>query len=148
MLIGNVGRDPEIRSLSNGTQIATFSLATTESWRDRNTGERKERTEWHNIIIRSEGLIKVVQAYVTKGSKLFVQGKVQTRKWTDQTGKDRFTTEIVLSGFDAKMQMLDGPGRSQSSERSGTRPPSRQNGATAGDLPAEYQANDLDDVPF
>jgi single-strand DNA-binding protein len=107
ILVGNVGRDPEIRTLNNGNQVASFSLATSESWRDRNSGERKEKTEWHRISVFQEGLVKVVSDYVRKGSKLYLEGKIETRKWTDNAGQERFTTEIVLSGFDGKLQMLD-----------------------------------------
>lgn len=105
-LIGNVGKDPEVRSMQNGKEVATFSLATSESWKDK-SGERKTKSEWHSIVIFNEGLVGVVKSYVKKGSKLYIEGKLQTRKWQDKEGKDRYSTEIVLQGFDAALLMLD-----------------------------------------
>lgn len=110
IIIGNLGNEPEVRTFQDGGQICTFSVATSENWKDRNTGERRERTEWHRIVIRSEGLIRVVQQYVHKGSKVYIEGKLQTRKWQDQGGQDRYTTEIVVGGFDGTLTMLDGRG--------------------------------------
>lgn len=107
ILVGNVGRDPEIRSLNSGSQVANFTLATSETWRDKQSGERKEKTEWHKITVWQEGLVKVVSDYVRKGSKLYIEGKIETRKWTDQQGQERYSTEIVLQGFDGKIQLLD-----------------------------------------
>ena len=107
-LIGNVGNDPEIRSFNNGGKVANFSLATSESWKDRNTGERKEKTEWHRIAIFQEGLVGVVERYVKKGSKLYIEGKLQTRKWTDRDGNEKYTTEVVLQGYGGNLTMLDG----------------------------------------
>ncbi|PCD76831.1 single-stranded DNA-binding protein [Pseudothioclava arenosa] len=109
ILVGNLGRDPEVRSFSNGGKVCNLRIATSESWRDRNTGERKERTEWHSVAIFSEGLIKVAEQYLRKGSKVYLEGKLQTRKWQDQSGQDRYTTEVVLQGFDGTLTMLDGP---------------------------------------
>jgi single-strand DNA-binding protein len=106
--IGNVGADPEIRSTQNGGKIANLRLAVSEKWKDRN-GERQEKTEWVSVVVFSDGLVGVIERYISKGSKLFVSGKMQTRKWTDQNGNDRYSTEIVLQGFDAKLVMLDGP---------------------------------------
>lgn len=110
MLIGNLGADPEIRSFQNGGKVANLRIATSETWKDRNTGERQERTEWHNVAIFSEGLVNVVERYLKKGSKVYVEGKLQTRKWQDQNGQDRYTTEVVLRGFDGTLTMLDGAG--------------------------------------
>ncbi|MEM8726636.1 MAG: single-stranded DNA-binding protein [Pseudomonadota bacterium] len=110
MLIGNLGADPEIRSFQNGGRVANLRIATSETWKDRNTGERQERTEWHNVAIFSEGLVNVVENYVKKGSKVFIEGKLQTRKWQDQNGQDRYTTEVVLRGYDGTLTMLDGRG--------------------------------------
>jgi single-strand DNA-binding protein len=107
MLIGHVGKDPEIRSTGTGVQMATLSLATSERWTDKASGQKKERTEWHRITVWSEGLVGVVDKFVSKGSKLYVCGKLQTRKWVDHKGADRYTTEIVLNGFDAKLVLLD-----------------------------------------
>ncbi|MGF7161423.1 single-strand DNA-binding protein [Rhodoligotrophos appendicifer] len=108
ILIGNLGKDPEIRHTKDGRPVASFSLATTENWRDRQSGERKDRTEWHNIVIFSEGLCKVAEQYLKKGAKVYIEGQLQTRKWQDQTGNDRYTTEIVLQGFNSTLTMLDG----------------------------------------
>lgn len=105
--IGNVGRDPEIRVTQDGRRIANFSLAMSESWRDRNSGERKERTEWANIVVFNEGLVEhVIEKYVHKGSKLYVEGQYKTRKWTDQSGQDRYSTEVVLSNFSGQIVLL------------------------------------------
>ncbi len=110
MLIGNLGADPEIRSFQNGGKVANLRIATSETWKDRNTGERQERTEWHTVAIFSEGLVNVVENYLKKGSKVFIEGKLQTRKWQDQSGNDRYSTEVVLRGFDGTLTMLDGRG--------------------------------------
>lgn len=106
-LIGNLGADPEIKALPSGGKVANFRVATSEQWRDKETGEKKERTEWHSISVFNEHLVAVVEQYVRKGSKLFVEGSIRTRKWQDQTGQDRYTTEIVLSGFDGTIKLLD-----------------------------------------
>lgn len=108
MLIGNLGRDPEIRSFQNGGRVANLRIATSERWRDKNTGENRERTEWHTVSIFSDGLIRVVEQYLRKGSKVFVEGQLQTRKWQDQSGQDRYSTEVVLQGFNGTLTMLDG----------------------------------------
>ncbi len=108
MLIGNLGADPEIRSFQNGGKVANLRIATSETWKDRNTGERQEKTEWHTVAIFSEGLVNVVENYLKKGSKVFIEGKLQTRKWQDQSGNDRYSTEVVLRGFDGTLTMLDG----------------------------------------
>jgi len=109
MLIGNLGADPEIRSFQNGGKVANLRIATSETWKDRNTGERQERTEWHNVAIFSEGLVGVVERYLRKGSKVYVEGQLQTRKWQDQSGNDRYTTEVVIRGLNGVLTMLDGP---------------------------------------
>jgi single-strand DNA-binding protein len=108
MLIGNLGADPEIRSFQNGGKVANLRIATSETWKDRQTGERKEKTEWHTVAIFSEGLVSVVERYLKKGSKVFVEGKLQTRKWQDQNGQDRYSTEIVIQGLGGTLTMLDG----------------------------------------
>jgi single-strand DNA-binding protein len=108
ILVGNLGRDPEIRSTNDGMRIANLALATSESWRDRNSGERKERTEWHRVVIFNERLVEVVEKYVKKGSKLYIEGALQTRKWTDNQGQERYSTEIVLQRFRGELTMLDG----------------------------------------
>ena len=111
ILVGNLGADPEIRRTQDGRPIANLRIATSESWRDRNTGERKEKTEWHTVIVFNEGLCKVIEQYVKKGSKVYIEGKLQTRKWQDQSGNDRYSTEVVLQGFNSMLVMLDGARR-------------------------------------
>ena len=107
ILVGNLGRDPEIRSTQDGTRVANLSLATSENWRDRNTGERRERTEWHRVVIFNERLAEVAEKYLQKGSKIYVEGQLQTRKWQGQDGQDRYTTEVVLQRFRGELTMLD-----------------------------------------
>ncbi len=119
ILIGNVGADPEIRRTQDGRPIANLRIATSETWRDRNSGERKEKTEWHTVVVFNEGLCKVVEQYVKKGAKLYIEGQLQTRKWQDQTGNDRYSTEIVLQGFNSTLTMLDGRGEGGGGGRSG-----------------------------
>jgi single-strand DNA-binding protein len=108
ILVGNVGKDPEIRRTQDGRSIANLSLATSESWRDKATGERKEKTEWHRVVVFNDNLCKVVEQYVRKGSKLYIEGQLQTRKWTDQSGAEKYSTEVVLQGFGGTLTMLDG----------------------------------------
>lgn len=122
ILIGNVGADPEIRRTQAGAPIANLRIATSETWRDRNSGDRKEKTEWHTVVVFSEGLCKVVEQYVKKGAKVYIEGQLQTRKWQDQKGADRYSTEVVLQGFNATLTMLDGP----NGERQGDRPSLRE----------------------
>jgi single-strand DNA-binding protein len=118
MLIGNLGADPEIRSFQNGGKVANLRIATSETWKDRSTGERQERTEWHTVAIFSEGLINVVENYLKKGSKVYVEGQLQTRKWQDQQGNDRYSTEVVLRGYNGTLTMLDGAGGGGGGNRS------------------------------
>lgn len=108
ILIGNLGADPEIRRTQDGRPIANLRIATSDSWRDKNTGERRERTEWHRVVVFNEGLCKVIEQYVKKGSKVYIEGALQTRKWTDQNGQERYSTEVVLQGFNSTLTMLDG----------------------------------------
>lgn len=108
ILVGNLGADPEIRRTQDGKPIANLRIATSESWRDRNSGERREKTEWHRVVIFSEGLCKVAEQYLRKGSKVYLEGQLQTRKWQDQSGQDRYSTEVVLQGFNSVLTMLDG----------------------------------------
>jgi single-strand DNA-binding protein len=120
ILIGNVGADPEIRRTQDGRPIANLRIATSETWRDRNSGERREKTEWHNVVVFNEGLCKVVEQYVKKGAKLYIEGALQTRKWQDQTGNDRYSTEVVLQGFGSTLTMLDGRGEGGGDRRGGS----------------------------
>ena len=110
ILVGNLGKDPEVRRLNSGDQVVNFSVATSETWRDKNSGERKERTEWHNVVIFNENLGKVAEQYCKKGTKVYVEGQLQTRKWQDQSGADRYTTEVVLQRFRGELQLLDSRG--------------------------------------
>lgn len=119
ILIGNVGADPEIRRTQDGRPIANLRIATSESWKDRNSGERREKTEWHTVVVFSEPLCKVIEQYVKKGAKLYIEGALQTRKWQDQTGNDRYSTEIVLQGFNSTLTMLDGRGEGGGERRGG-----------------------------
>lgn len=110
ILIGNLGADPEVRNFPNGGKVCNLRIATSENWKDKATGERRERTEWHSVAIFSEPLIRVVEQYLRKGSSVYIEGKLQTRKWQDQSGNDRYSTEVVLQGFDGKLVMLGGRG--------------------------------------
>lgn len=145
ILIGHLGKDPDVRSLNNnGNQVASFSLATSESWRDKRTGERVEKTDWHNIVIFNENLVKVVDQYCKKGSKVYLEGKLRTRKWQDKDGADRYTTEIVLENFNGQLVLLDGKssgGSSSSDDGGGERRPALSGGSKPG---AEID----DDIPF
>ena len=107
ILLGNLGRDPEIRSMQSGSKMATFSMATSKRWRDKNTQEQRDKTSWHNIVVFGDGLVDIVEKYVKKGSKIYVEGELQTRKWQDQDGKDRYTTEVVLQGYSSNLTLLD-----------------------------------------
>ena len=131
-LIGHVGADPETVTFQSGGKVANFTIATSETWKDKATGEKKERTEWHRISVFSEGLIKVVENYVRKGSKIYIQGMLQTRKWQDKSGEDRYTTEIVLKGYNSNLLLLD-----KKPEGSGRPPPPSENASS--DQPAPDQ---------
>jgi single-strand DNA-binding protein len=119
ILIGNLGADPEVRSLPSGGKVVNLRIATSESWRDRNTGERQERTEWHRVVIFSEGLVRVAEQYLRKGSKVYIEGQLQTRKWQDQSGQEKYSTEVVLQGFNSNLTMLDGRGEGEGGFSSG-----------------------------
>ena len=122
ILVGNLGADPEIRRTQDGRPIANLRVATSENWRDKNSGERRERTEWHRVVIFNEGLCKIAEQYLRKGSKIYLEGQIQTRKWEDQSGQERYSTEVVLQGFNSVLTMLDG----------------RRDGGGAGEGPAEF----------
>ena len=108
ILVGNLGADPEVKSFQNGGRICNLRIATSEDWKDRTTGEKKERTEWHQVVLQSDGLVGVAERFLRKGSKVYIEGQLRTRKWQDQSGNDRYTTEISVAGFDGKLVMLDG----------------------------------------
>ncbi|CZT35213.1 single-stranded DNA-binding protein [Rhizobium sp. 9140] len=132
ILIGNVGADPEIRRTQDGKPIANLRIATSESWRDRNSGERREKTEWHTVVVFNEGLCKVVEQYVKKGAKLYLEGALQTRKWQDKDGNDRYSTEVVLQGFNSTLTMLDGRDGGGSGGGGGSRGSSEYGGGSGG----------------
>ena len=171
ILIGNLGRDPEVRSFQNGGRVANFSIATSERWKDRNSGEQRERTEWHRIAVLNDNLINVVERYLRKGSKVYVEGQLETRKWTDQSGQERYTTEVVLRPYRGELTMLDGRGEgggsggyggsgpdydsyygdSQGGGSPGGGPQGRgpQGGGSGGGLGPGSDPGDLDDeIPF
>jgi single-strand DNA-binding protein len=145
ILVGNLGKDPEVRYTQDGRPIVNLSVATSDSWRDKATGERKEKTEWHRVVIFSEGLAKVAQQYLKKGAKVYLEGQLQTRKWQDKDGQDKYSTEVVLQGFNSALTMLDGRGggegggRSEEYEMAGTGGGMRGGGASS---------DPNDDIPF
>jgi len=109
ILIGNLGRDPEVRSFNNGNKVCSLRIATSETWKDKNSGERKERTEWHSVSIFNDGLVRIAEQYLKKGSKVYIEGQLETRKWQDQSGSDRYSTEVVLRAYGGTLTMLDAP---------------------------------------
>nr|WP_314260148.1 single-stranded DNA-binding protein [uncultured Devosia sp.] len=119
ILVGNLGADPEVRNLPSGGKVVNLSIATSENWKDKNTGERREKTEWHRVVIFSEGLARVAESYLKKGSKVYLEGQLQTRKWQDQSGQDKYSTEIVLQGFNSNMTLLDGRGEGGGGDNAG-----------------------------
>ncbi len=161
ILVGNLGKDPEIRRTQDGRPIANLSIATSETWRDKGTGERKEKTEWHRVVIFSEPLCKIVEQYLKKGAKVYIEGALQTRKWTDQSGVEKYSTEVVLQGFNSTLTMLDGRSGGGSSfggddQGGGDFGPSGSSGGSSGAPPRRAVAagggrsnSDMDDdIPF
>lgn len=154
ILVGNLGRDPEIRQTQDGKEIAHLAIATSESWKDRNTGERKEKTEWHRVVIFNEGLTNVAKNYLRKGAKVYIEGQLQTRKWVDQGGQEKYTTEIVLQGYGGTLAMLDSraggtSGGAPAGGSYGAAEPAMASsgGSSFGQMPSH--APDLDDeIPF
>ena len=153
ILIGNLGRDPEIRTFQNGGRVANLSVATSESWKDRATGERKEKTEWHRVVIFNDKLVEVVEKYLRKGAKVYLEGQLETRKWTDQSGAEKYTTEVVLRPFRGELTMLDGrggggdtgTGGGPGDEGGGSAPPSSGRAGGGG----RQKSDPLDDdIPF
>jgi single-strand DNA-binding protein len=148
ILVGNLGRDPEVRNTQDGRKVVNLSLATSESWRDRQSGERKERTEWHRVVIFNENLAEVAEKYLKKGAKIFIEGQLQTRKWTDQSGAEKYTTEVVLQRFRGELTMLDGRGDSGTSSGQ-TAEFAPDSGGPSSPPPRKGGAGDLDDeIPF
>ena len=113
ILLGNLGQDPDIRTMQNGKKVCTFSLATSDSWKDKETGEKKEKTEWHRVVVFNEGLIGVVESYIKKGTKLYLEGSLQTRKWTDDKGVEKYTTEVIIQGYGCRIDILSAKGSNQ-----------------------------------
>ena len=113
ILLGNLGQDPDIRTMQNGKKVCTFSLATSDSWKDKETGEKKEKTEWHRVVVFNEGLIGVVENYIKKGTKLYIEGAIKTRKWTDDSGTEKYTTEIVIQGYGGRIDIVSAKGNNQ-----------------------------------
>lgn len=145
ILVGNLGQDPEIRSTQDGREIANFSIATSESWKDKNTGERKDKTEWHRVVIFSQGLVGIAKSYLKKGTKIYLEGSLQTRKWTDSQGIEKYTTEIVLQNYNSTLQILD------SKDRNGSISMDNHNG---GNGSSQRKSSDVvieendDEIPF
>lgn len=148
ILVGNLGRDPEIRSTQDGKEIANLTLATSESWRDRNTGERREKTEWHRIVVFNDGLIGVIKNYLHKGSKIYVEGALQTRKWTDQAGVEKYSTEVVLQGFGSTLTMLDNRNAGGNETSTGGTYSSTSQTASGQQQKAHTPADLDDEIPF
>ena len=155
MIIGNLGADPEIRTFGNGGKVCNLRIATSETWRDKSTGERREKTEWHTVAIFSEGLVRVCEQYLKKGAKVYVEGALQTRKWQDQSGNDRYSTEVVLQGFNGTLTMLDGRSGGGGGDYGGGQSGGgygNQSGGQSGNQSSGGQQssnNDLDDeIPF
>lgn len=154
ILIGNLGKDPEIRAMRDGEKVATLSLATSETWNDRQSGERKERTEWHRVVIFNERICDFAEKYLRKGRKVFVEGAMQTRKWTDQGGVDRYTTEVVISRFRGELVTIDSGGRGDESESGATHIPGTKQTPSVGQMPqtADHWAKEPaaidDEIPF
>ena len=155
ILVGNLGADPEIKRTQDGRPIANLRVATSESWRDKSTGERREKTEWHSVVIFNENLCKVVEQYLRKGSKVYIEGQLQTRKWQDQSGQDRYTTEVVLQGFNGQLTMLDGRpggagmhenGQSDYGADAGGHGDQRRSAKAAGGKPFDKPLDD--EIPF
>jgi single-strand DNA-binding protein len=154
ILVGNLGKDPEIRTLGSGDRVANLRIATSESWRDRTSGERKEKTEWHQVVIFNENIVKVAESYLKKGSTVYVEGALQTRKWTDQQGVEKYSTEIVLQKFRGELTMLGGRNQGDSDDGGYSRGGGEYAGAASGRAqqglgPKESFVADLDDdIPF
>lgn len=144
ILVGNLGADPEIRSTQDGKEIANLRVATSDSWRDRNTGERREKTEWHRVVIFSDGLVNIAKNYLRKGSKVYLEGALQTRKWQNKEGVDQYSTEVVLQGFNSSLTMLDGRNEGSSQQSYGEPAAPRPAMAGAGSADAAID----DEIPF
>ena len=147
ILVGNLGADPEVRTFQNGGKVCNLRIATSERWKDRNTGEQREKTEWHSVAIFNEGLVRVAEQYLRKGSKVYIEGQLQTRKWQDKDGNDRYSTEVVLQGFNSNLTMLDSRGGDEGGF-SGPRPVAGGTSQVASNAPSFEGGNTDDDIPF
>jgi len=163
ILVGNLGKDPEVRTLNDGSRVANLSVATSDAWRDKVTGERKDRTEWHRVVVFNDKLVEILEKYTRKGSKVFLEGQLQTRKWTDQSGQEKYSTEVVLQKYRGELTLLDGRGDGQGANRGGessssygdnlggtqVTPPLGQGGSSSGGS-QEFSPSSFDDdeVPF
>ncbi len=147
ILIGHLGKDPETRTMNNGGEVVSFSIATSESWKDKDSGERKEKSEWHQVVIFNEGLVKVAKQYLRKGSQCYVEGQLQTRKWTDQNGNDRYTTEVVLQRFRGALTLLGGRDNTGGDKGSNSGPSTQEDNNT-GTYGGAFDSDLDDDVPF
>jgi single-strand DNA-binding protein len=151
MLIGNLGQDPDVRTMQNGGRVCNLSIATSENWKDKNTGERREKTEWHRVVVFNDGLVGVIENYLKKGSKVFIEGTLETRKWQDQNGNDKYTTEVVLKNYNGNLTMLDGRNDNNSGGGEGyqQRPPQQQSSGGQQNQNAAPVHDDFeDDIPF
>ncbi len=159
ILIGNLGRDPEVRSFQNGGKVCNLRIATSETWKDKNSGERREKTEWHSVAVFQEGLVRIAEQYLRKGSKVYIEGQLQTRKWQDQSGQDRYSTEVVLQGYGGTLTMLDGRNEGGAGGGGGGSYMADQSGGGGGydqgyssgpsSAPSGGGASDMDDeIPF
>ncbi len=153
MLIGNLGRDPEVKTMQNGSKVCNLSVATSENWKDKSTGERKEKTEWHRVVVFNENIINVCENYLKKGSKIFVEGQLETRKWTDQSGAEKYSTEVVLRQYRGELTMLDTKGGQSNDNGGGYDQRPQQQAASGGQGGGNWQSskggNDFeDDIPF
>lgn len=148
MLIGNLGADPEIRKTQDGRSIANLRIATSETWKDKNSGERKEKTEWHTVVCFNDGLVGVIEKYLTKGSKVYIEGSLQTRKWQDKDGNDRYSTEIVLQAFNGTLTMLSSPAGGERQDDRGEDRSRSSGGSKSGDETRQHSRDLDDDIPF
>tara|TARA_B100002052_G_scaffold235430_1_gene218717 strand:+ start:86 stop:550 length:465 start_codon:yes stop_codon:yes gene_type:complete len=146
ILLGNLGRDPDIRSMQSGSKMASFSIATSKRWKDKTTQEQRDKTSWHNIVVFGDGLVDIVEKYVKKGSKIYVEGELQTRKWQDQEGNDKYTTEVVLQGYNCNLTLLDSRNNSNSIENNNESP--QIESEPQKNLESGTKVDDDEDIPF
>jgi len=151
ILVGNLGRDPEIRTTQNGSKLCNLSVATSESWNDKASGERKEKTEWHRVVVFNDNIVRVCENYLKKGSKVFIEGQLETRKWTDQAGADKYSTEVVLRPFRGELTMLDNKGSSEGGSYNQSAPTNDSGSSSSNSAPSWEPKGDNsfdDDIPF